>query len=216
MRIAVIGAHPDDPEASCGGIAYKAIREGHKVDFLYATNGNKGGIAPAGISLAEAREQEACAAAAVCGATPHFMRYGDQELTFDPTSMQKMKGFLEEVNPDLILAHWPADLHQDHQAVGILVTQCAKDFPDAGLAYFEAVIGKQTFGMTANRFFDISDVVDFKKQMIDCHKTQSPENFWWRHEVMHKWYGSQCGVERAEAFMLHHSNRQVEEFFLLK
>ena len=214
MKIVIIGAHPDDPEAGCGGLAYKAVRDGHQVDFLYVTNGDKGGVAPEGESLAEVREREARDAAALCGAEPYFFRYGDQELPFDPVSLSRMKEFLKDSRADLILSHWPSDFHQDHQVCGVLATQCIKSLENTGLAFYEACIGRQTFGMTANRYLDISDVVDVKHRMVECHKSQSPENFWWRHEVMHEWYGALCGVARAEAYMLHVSTPMVEEFFL--
>lgn len=213
MKIVIIGAHPDDPEAACGGLTARAIAEGHKVDFVYATNGNKGGTAPAGKSLAEARELEARAAAAVCGVTPYFLGYGDQEIPFDPTSLKRMSDVLAETKPDLILCHWPGDYHQDHQVCGILGTQCIKKLENVGLAYFEACVGPQTFGMTANRYFDITGFVEDKKRMVYCHETQSPDNFWWRHETAHKLYGFLGNVESAEGYMLHVSTPQVEEFF---
>lgn len=213
MKIVIIGAHPDDPETGCGGLACRAIKEGHKVDFLYATNGNKGGVAPEGKSLADVRESEAKAAAAVCGAVPYFLRYGDQEIPFDPASLNRMIDVLADAKPDLIICHWPADSHQDHQICGVLGTQCIKRFENVGLAYYEACVGTQTFGMTANRYFDITGFVEGKKRMVFCHETQFPENFWWRHEVMHKWYGFLGDVESAEGYMLHVSTPQVEEFF---
>ena len=42
QRILVILAHPDDPEFFCGGVIAKWVNEGHQVDYLLMTKGEKG------------------------------------------------------------------------------------------------------------------------------------------------------------------------------
>ncbi len=42
LNIMVIGAHPDDCEGGCGGIALKYIKEGSKVTFVSVTDGSAG------------------------------------------------------------------------------------------------------------------------------------------------------------------------------
>ena len=37
MKVVVLGAHPDDPESGCGGLAANCVRAGHEVVFTYAT-----------------------------------------------------------------------------------------------------------------------------------------------------------------------------------
>ena len=73
MSIVIIGAHPDDPESGCGGLAIKAARHGYRVVFLYLTSGDLYGHVPKGRSISEVREDEARAACAVCGAEPLFL-----------------------------------------------------------------------------------------------------------------------------------------------
>lgn len=216
MNIVIVGAHPDDPEAGCGGLAYKAVKNGHKVTFLYVTNGDKYGKIPEGANLVEVRESEARAAAAYCGAQPCFFGYRDRELAFDPVVLQRMQDFLSEMKADLVLSHWPADLHPDHQLCGVLTTQAVQKLPDTGLAFYEACIGVQTFGMPANRYVDITDVVEEKHKMVNYHVSQSPDLFWRRHEIMHQWHGTNIGVERAEAYYLQKPTKESEEFFALR
>ena len=42
LRIMMIGAHPDDCDLTCGGIAIKYSKLGHKVKFVSVTNGDAG------------------------------------------------------------------------------------------------------------------------------------------------------------------------------
>jgi len=58
LRILVIGAHPDDPDISCGGTATLWARAGHVVKFLALTNGDTGHHAIGGIELARRRYAE--------------------------------------------------------------------------------------------------------------------------------------------------------------
>jgi hypothetical protein len=37
LRVAVVGAHPDDPESGCGGLMALLSREGHEVVAAYLT-----------------------------------------------------------------------------------------------------------------------------------------------------------------------------------
>ena len=39
MKVLFIGAHPDDNELNCGGLAIKLIKNGHQVRFLSVSNG---------------------------------------------------------------------------------------------------------------------------------------------------------------------------------
>ncbi|HEY3297316.1 MAG TPA: PIG-L family deacetylase, partial [Armatimonadota bacterium] len=136
MNIVIMGAHPDDPEGGCGGFALKAVKAGHKVSCLYMTSGNRYGNAADGQTVAETREMEARRAAGVIGAEPNFFRCGDKEVTFDTELLARVTRFIEDSKADLVLAHWPADLHPDHQAVGVLATQAVRSLPNVVLGYY--------------------------------------------------------------------------------
>ena len=41
-RFLMIGAHPDDMELRCGGLAMRLRRKGHQVMFLSMTDGSAG------------------------------------------------------------------------------------------------------------------------------------------------------------------------------
>ncbi len=59
LNIMVIGAHPDDCEGGCGGIALKYIKEGSKVTFVSVTDGSAGHQTMDRKTLANVRREEA-------------------------------------------------------------------------------------------------------------------------------------------------------------
>lgn len=194
----------------------KAVGQGHKVHFLTCTNGDKYGKIPEGASLQEVRECEAKAACAACGAEVHFLRYRDQELPFNEDTLSLTREYIVRLQADLVLAHWPADHHRDHQIAGVLATQAVMPLPDVGLVYYEATIGGQTFGMTPNRYVDISDVVEKKRELIRCFVSQGPENIIGLKDLMERWHGANMRVPYAEAYCMHKTTRSGEELFLPK
>ncbi|HEY3297665.1 MAG TPA: PIG-L deacetylase family protein [Armatimonadota bacterium] len=214
MKILIIGAHEDDPECGAGGLALKAVKKGHSVKFLYLTNGEKYGFVPEGASRVEVRESEARAAAAFCGAEPHFFGYKDREIAYEPSVLKRVRDFIIESQADLVIAQWPADQHPDHQVCGILATQAVIGLDDVGLAYYESSIGVQSFGMVANRYIDISDVYDDKKRMIAFHQSQIVENLYKTRDHIEKWYGARMRVQYAEGYYMHKSTQLSEELFL--
>ena len=42
LRVMVIGAHPDDPDVRCSGLARTLVEAGHRVRFVALVNGDKG------------------------------------------------------------------------------------------------------------------------------------------------------------------------------
>lgn len=78
-------AHPDDECISCGGVLRAAADAGHRVVLVVATRGEHGEIVPGvlgeGETLAERRERETHAAAAVLGvARVEFLGYDDSGM----------------------------------------------------------------------------------------------------------------------------------------
>ena len=62
MKLLVIGAHPDDNEFQCGGIAYKYKQLGHEVQFLTVCDGCRGHQS---MTLEETRERRRVASARI-------------------------------------------------------------------------------------------------------------------------------------------------------
>ncbi|GAA1999764.1 PIG-L deacetylase family protein [Microbacterium ulmi] len=114
LRVAAIGAHPDDIEIGCGGtLLTLAARPETEVRSLVLTGTPE-------------RQAEARDAAELFGATapPRFGGLADARL---PSAWAAVKDALhafrdEFPQPDIVLAPRPDDAHQDHALLGSLVT----------------------------------------------------------------------------------------------
>ncbi len=201
LRIVVFGGHPDDPESGCGGAIARLTKEGHEVVVAYATcfrGDRKVGDEPEAV----VRRREAVAACKVLGATPHFFDYAHEKLAADEATLDAVAAWLKQIEPDIVVTHWPLDTHPNHHVTSSLVWQTYLRERKWSLYFFEVMTDRQTLGFRPDLFLDIADVRDLKKEACFCHKSQSPEGFWAVHEDMHRRRGAECGVRSAEAFIL--------------
>ena len=117
----MIGAHPDDCDLTCGGIAIKYSKLGHKVKFVSVTNGDAGHQDHTREELAKIRAEEARQSALTAGIEYEVLDFHDGNLKVDIPTREKILGVIREFNPDLIFTHRPNDYHPDHRYTSILV-----------------------------------------------------------------------------------------------
>lgn len=127
MRIAFIGAHPDD-EMSCLGTLLACRRRGDRLALVCATNGDKGMSDDPSVPWAECarvRDREmrkvarALRAEVVCLGEPDEALYDTWETRL------KMIDAIRRVRPDLVFTHFTRDYNLDHTITSALVFQCA-------------------------------------------------------------------------------------------
>jgi len=128
----IFGAHPDDVELSCGGLAARLAGHGHRVGIVDLTRGELGtrGDPPT-------RAREAAAAAAILGvAQRESLGLPDGALSrHDRAQLRAVVGCLRRHRPALVVAPDRHDAHPDHvEASHLVVRACHL----AGLARFEA------------------------------------------------------------------------------
>ena len=209
LRVVVMGAHPDDPEAGAGGLIAALTDAGHEVIIGYLCvfrEGRKCFDRPE----AEVRREEADAACKILGATPKFFPFSAGRLIPDTATVQLIATWLSEVKPDIVMTHWPCDTHPDHHAISSIVWQCYRHRHEDGgtehgpwnLYYFEVVNGIQTLNYKPELYFDVGAFRDRKEEACICHKSQNFPAFWREHDRMHRERGTECGVEYAEAYSL--------------
>lgn len=203
LRVVVLGAHPDDPEAGAGALISALTSAGHEAFVGYAAVYREGRQID-GLPEAEVRRKEAEEACAVMRATPKFFPYSAGKLFPDESTVGVVRKWLEEVNPDIVLTHWPLDTHPDHHAISSIVWQCYQHDRGWNLYYFEVVTGVQSLHFTPNLYLDIEPMLSVKERAVFCHKSQSPAppNFWKNHEQMHRDRGAECGRRYAEGLFL--------------
>lgn len=125
LTFLMIGAHPDDMDLRCGGLASLLSRQGHRVIFLSMANGNGGHMTMDRESLRLRRRGEMAAAAQVYGVQYETLDVDDGCLTADLATRNALMRYIRRAKPDAIITHRTGDYHPDHRACGQLVMDCS-------------------------------------------------------------------------------------------
>lgn len=161
MNILAIGAHPDDIEFGCGGTLIKYALKGHDVHLLVLTDGARGGDA-----AERRREQET--AAKLLGAHQLFWGgFQDTEVVLDRDLIQKVEAVLHRIRPQLILAPFGDDTHQDHRYLSAAVVTASRY--TRNVLFYE---GPTTANFTPSVFVDVNAVLERKLEALRAHASQ--------------------------------------------
>ncbi|HXE55828.1 MAG TPA: PIG-L deacetylase family protein [Tepidisphaeraceae bacterium] len=204
-RILVIGGHPGDPEAGCGGTMALYARAGHDVTALYLNRGQAGVSGKTAREAAEIRSAEAAAACRILGAKPLFAGQIDAESEVNPHRSQEFSKLVAGINPDVIFTQWPIDHHPDHRACAILSEAAWIALGrKCSLYFYEVDLGKDTQCFHPSHFVDVSTVEPLKRDACMAHRSQNPAGFYNEdHVPMMRFRGMESGCKYAEAFVHH-------------
>jgi len=192
-RILVVVAHPDDIDFGTAGSVATWTAAGIEVTYCLVTSGEAGGDdrAQPRAHMAQVREQEQTAAAAVVGVTDvRFLHYPDGRV--EPTLDLRcaISRVVREVRPQRVVTQSPERLwdriyasHPDHLAAAEATV--AAVYPDAQnpFAHPELLLVEelepwsvsQLWMMArpdANVCVDITDVMDTKLRALTSHESQ--------------------------------------------
>ena len=183
-RIMMIGAHPDDCDFRCGGIALKYSKLGYKVKFLACCNGCGGHHEMKPEEIAERRYGETQAVAKLAGIEYDVWHdVPDCELTASLENRRRLIREIRKFKPDLIFSSRLCDYHADHRAIAQLVQDASylltvpNYCPDVP-ALREMPVIMHFYDHFVNPPFkpdvavDIDDVIEDKFRMLDCHVSQ--------------------------------------------
>jgi len=166
VDILAIGAHPDDVELGCGGLLIKAARHGHNVYMYTLTRGGASGDP-------EQRAQEARDSARFIGAKQLWLdTLPDTGLKGDAELIGRIESRIDTVHPDIILTHHSTDSHHDHRAVATATFEAGRF--DSNILQYENPL---TRDFEPKVFFDISDVIDDKEELINIFKSQQKKQY---------------------------------------
>ena len=200
-RIVVIGSHPGDPENGCGGLIARLTRGGHEVIVAYAACFRRDRkVGDETEAVVNHRESEA--ACKLLTVTPYFFDYTNEELMADESRLNAVSSWIKQMQPDIVVTHWPVDASPNHHVTSSLVWQSYLRDKKWSLYFFEVLNDRQTIAFKPDLFLDIADVRDLKKDACFCFQSQSPQGFWVDHEDLHRLRGEECGVRYAEAYIL--------------
>jgi LmbE family N-acetylglucosaminyl deacetylase len=203
VKVVVVGAHPDDAEAGCGGTIAKLTGDGHEVTIVYLTRGEAGIKGTDYKTAAGVRTAEAMNAAEILGARAIFANQIDGETSADAEQIERFTELLRGLQADLVFSHWPSDTHGDHRNAAEL-TRAAWDGLEHSftLACYEVMAGLQTYDFQPNVYVDVSRTEEQKRAAIYAHVCQRPDRFYPFHVDMEKERGKEAGLSRAEAFQV--------------
>lgn len=127
-KIMVILAHPDDPEFFLGGTIAEWVKQGHELNYLLLTKGQKGVSPdyPDPALLAAVRVQEQQNAAAKLGVSKvDYLDYEDGYLVPDIQARKKVAREIRSTRPNIVVTFDPMMIYQrgrinhpDHRAAG--------------------------------------------------------------------------------------------------
>lgn len=195
-RALVVVAHCDDGEWMFGGTVARLSQQGAEVAYVVVTDGASGGIdlAVTDEQLSATRAAEQQAAAAVLGVREVvFLGYHDDELGVTVELKRDLVRQIRRFRPELVLTLTPHRVldapvgwsHADHLAVGEATLQAA--YPEAlmprihpelaaeGLAAHEVTDVWFPALDDADRYVDVTDVVQTKMDAVWCHQSQNGE-----------------------------------------
>ncbi|MFC6101415.1 PIG-L deacetylase family protein [Olivibacter domesticus] len=191
LQVIMIGAHPDDCDIKCGGIAALYAEMGHHVKFIAVTNGDAGHQKQKGNVLVKRRAAEAQKAAKILGITYEILDHHDGELMPTLDIRLELIRKIREWNADIVFTHRPNDYHPDHRYTGILVQDAAFLVGVPSIAADTPPLKKNPVFMYAEDRFkkpnpfsadvsvDITKVIDKKINALNAHQSQFYEWLPW-------------------------------------
>ena len=183
MKVLMIGAHQDDNEFECGGLASKLIKNGHSVKFLSMCNGCGGHHILSPEEITKRRAGESAQVAKLLGIEYDVWDNDDCNLVADLETRKRTIRYIREYNPDLIITHRTIDYMPDHRATGQLVQDASylltvpHECPDVPAMRFMPVImyNEDPFKNPPFRpdiVVDIDSEVDTKMQIAHINVSQ--------------------------------------------
>ena len=183
MKVLMIGAHQDDCEFRCGGLAGKLVKKGHTVKFLSMCNGCGGHHIMTPEETTATRARESAAVAKLLGITYDVWDVPDCNLVADLPTRKRLIRYIREFNPDIVIAHRPNDYHADHRASAQLVQDASylltvpHECPDVPAMRFMPVImyNEDKFKNPSFRgdlLIDVDGEIDVKLKIADLNVCQ--------------------------------------------
>jgi LmbE family N-acetylglucosaminyl deacetylase len=183
LKILMIGAHQDDNELRCGGLAHKYVNMGYEVRFLSFTNGSGGHHIMTPEETVKRRAKESAAVAKLLGVKYDIWDIDDCTLVADLETRRRLIRYILAFSPDLIIAHRPNDYHADHRAAGLLVQDASyiltvpHECPQVPAMRFVPIImynedSSRNPDFRPNIVLNMDDEIDIKLQMANLNVSQ--------------------------------------------
>jgi GT2 family glycosyltransferase/LmbE family N-acetylglucosaminyl deacetylase len=163
-RVLVFAPHPDDEVFGCGGTLAALLSSGASVKIIVLT----GGEDQVG-DCDGSRQVESCKAAEIIGyAKPDFWSFCDRQLLKTASLKERMRGAIEEFEPNLVFAPSIWEVHPDHRATAQFAAESIQMLAnDIELWMYE--VGQP---LSCNRLVDITEFRDIKSAAMAQFQSQ--------------------------------------------
>jgi LmbE family N-acetylglucosaminyl deacetylase len=166
MNILAIGAHPDDIELACGGLLINAAKNGHSVYLYNLTQGEIAGEP-------HQRIEELRRSARYMGAKALYIdKFPDTQLSLTSDLINHIESCVTLCRPDLLITHPMTDTHHDHRVVAEASIEAGRNV--SNILSYEMPLTK---GFDPHIYYDISDTMDAKLELLSLFQSQSHKMF---------------------------------------
>ncbi|MGM8212573.1 bacillithiol biosynthesis deacetylase BshB2 [Virgibacillus sp. W0430] len=183
-HVVVIYPHPDDESFGAAGTIINFRKQDVPVTYLCGTLGEMGRNMGSPVfanreTLSKIREKELIAACEMLDIDFRLLGYRDKTIEFEDKQKvaQHIKEVLEEIDPSLVITHYPGHgVHPDHNALGEATIEAVRLMEEekrpivwaaAITNNFEEVLGNPDI------IHDVTPVFDQKMEAILTHKSQA-------------------------------------------
>jgi LmbE family N-acetylglucosaminyl deacetylase len=176
-RVLVFAPHPDDEVFGCAGAILQHAADGDEVRVIIATDGAFGGGEDPR-HYASTRQAESREAGKILGyGTPIFWGLPDRGLLVDSDLVARIETILAEYRPALVYAPSWWEIHPDHTALSLAVTETlARVSLEAQLILYEVGVP-----LHPNLLLDISAHLSTKQAAMACFASQMAQQAYGDH-----------------------------------
>ena len=232
-NILAVGCHPDDIEFMCSGTLKLLKDRGYRIYMGIIAKGDCGSAVYNLVDTTLIRRKEAKEAAKLIDAELIMMGESDLRIFFDDMTKMKVTELIRKTDPLIVFTHPHEDYMEDHEVTSRLVRHACFSAPIPNyltfdknpapptrqipyLYYFAPIDGKNIYGefVPQRIYVNITDVVDFKADMLACHRSQ--KDWLFKQHGMDMYtenmkrtallYGKDSGFKYAEGFTQHRGN----------
>ena len=188
-RVMAVAAHPDDIEFTMSGTLMLLGDAGYEMHYMNIANGCCGSVTMNREETIAVRTNEAALAAALVGAVFHPPYVDDIDVLYNQPLIRKLCAVVREVQPEILLLPSPQDYMEDHMNASRLMVTAAfcRNMPnymtdphidavDTEMCVYHAMpmglCDQLRNSIAPEIFVDVSDVIDRKRAMLSCHKSQ--------------------------------------------
>ncbi|MGM8366073.1 bacillithiol biosynthesis deacetylase BshB2 [Virgibacillus sp. W0181] len=183
-HVVVIYPHPDDESFGAAGTIINFRKQGVPVTYLCGTMGEMGRNMGSPVfanreTLSKIREKELIEACKMLDIDFRALGYRDKTIEFEDKDAvaAHVKSVLEEINPSLVITHYPDHgVHPDHNALGAATIEAVRLMDeDKRPTVWASAISKNFEEVLGNPdiIHDITPIFDQKMEAILTHKSQA-------------------------------------------